>query len=179
MCEPTTLAYAGLALSAVATGVGYVEQQNSANRQEAAINDAAAKDRAATQRMYQQINESAQDEQAQRHTEYLIDAARIKAIQGESGLSGASYDRQDQEAANNATSDMATIEKNRGWKAENAASGSQARGTQAAIQLAGVRRPSGLGAGLQIAGNGVSAYQQYRKDNPTTQPSFVRGAPVR
>lgn len=175
MCEPTSIA--AMALTVVGTGVSFIEGQNAANRQEQAIQDGLAKDRAATQRMYQQINESAMDESAQRHTQYLIDAARIKAMQGESGLSGATADRQLQENQNVAETDMATLEKNRQWSGINASSQSQARGTQANMQLAGIRRPSALGAGLQIASAGVSAY---RAANPPQPPSgFSRGAPIR
>lgn len=170
MCDPVSAAYAAVAIAAAGAYVQYDEGQKSAKRQEQAIQDGLAKDRAATQRMYSQINESAQDEQAARHTEYLIDAARIKTIQGESGLAGATFDRQQQENQDKSEADMATIEKNRQWSAVNANSQSQARGTQASIQLSGIRKPSALGAGLQIAGAGVSSYDSYKK---STDPNYA------
>lgn len=168
MCDATYAAYAALAMAAASSYVQYDEGKKSAARQEQAIEDGLAKDRAATQRMYDQINQSAQDESAQRHTEYLIDMARIKTIQGESGLAGSTFDRQQQENQDKAEADMATIEKNRTWQAVNANSQSQARGTQASMQLAGIRKPSALGAGLQIAGSAASTYAATNTPKKTT-----------
>ena len=162
MCDPTTIAMAAFAITAASTYMQYEEGKSGAKRQEQAIQDGLAKDRAATSRLYEQINESAQDEQAQRHTEMLIDRARIRAVSAESGLAGSTFDRIEAENDNNASTDMATIEKNRSRSVVNASSQSQARSTQASIQLAGIRHPSALGAGLQIAGAGVNAYSSYK-----------------
>ncbi len=166
MCAPA-LMVASLLLSAATTAVSYQEGKESAQRQQDAIDDASAKERAATQRQYQQIQESSMDEQAQRHTEYLIDSARLRAIGGESGLQGATQDRIEMEAENNASSDMATLESNRRNASENASSQALGRATQANIQSAGIRRPSSLGAGLQIAGAGVKTYSKYKEGSET------------
>ncbi|MFT3849679.1 MAG: hypothetical protein QM739_13720 [Propionivibrio sp.] len=126
------------------------------------ILDGQAKERAATQRQYQQIQESSMDEQAQRHTEYLIDQARIKAIGAESGLAGSTQDRIEAENTNNVATDMATIESNRKRQSEQAASQGIARTTQANVQLSGIRKPSALGAGLQITRSAVKSYWDYK-----------------
>lgn len=159
MCEPTTIAaVAALAISAAGALVTHAETNKAAARQEQAIQDGLAKDRASTARQYQQIQESAMDEQAQLHTNYLIDSARLNAIAGESGLGGLSQERIQQEAANNSASDMATLEQNRVRQGEAAASQGLARATQAGVQMAGIRRASALGTGLQIAGAAAKAY---------------------
>lgn len=168
MCEPTTLSLATLAIGAIGSVVQYEEGQKSAAKQEQIIQDGLAKDRAATSRQYEQINEVAQDDSAQRHKEYLIESARLKAIGAESGLSGYTQDRIGQEAENNAATDIATIEQNRQRQAEQAHTQGLSKSTQAGVQLAGIRRPSALGAGLQIAGTGVSAYSAYDKGRTKT-----------
>lgn len=171
MCEPATIAaVAMLAISAATAAVSHSEQEKSANRQEQAIQDGLSKDRAATARQYEQIQASAQDDQAQRYTEYLIDDARIKAVAGESGLSGYTTDRIAQENANNAETDMATLERNRQRQAEMAHTQGLASSTKGSIQLSGVRHPSSLGTGLQIAGAAASAYSSLSKPQPTPKP---------
>lgn len=171
MCEPTTIAaVAMLAISATTAIVGQQEQEKAANRQEQAIQDGLSKDRAATARQYEQIQASAQDDQALRYTEYLIDDARIKAVAGESGLAGYTTDRIAQESANNADTDMATLERNRQRQAEMAHTQGLASSTKGSIQLSGIRHPSSLGTGLQIAGAAVSAYGMANQSQPTPKP---------
>lgn len=165
MCPPAVLMVASLAISAATTMMSVEEGNKAAQRQQDAIDDAAAKERAATARQYQQIQESAMDSQAQRHTEYLIDSARLRAIGAESGLMGGTQERLEHEVENNAAADMATLENNRKNASENAASQGLAKTTQANIQSAGIRRPSSLGAGLQIAGAGVKVYGKYKEDS--------------
>ncbi|MCP5268120.1 MAG: hypothetical protein H6943_03660 [Zoogloeaceae bacterium] len=163
MCEPTTIAYAAFALTAISTVAQYQDANAAADAQTKMIEDGLAKDRAATARQYQEINEVAQDDSAQRHKEYLIEAARLKAISGESGLSGVSQERIEGEAEQNAATDIATIEANRRRQAESAHTQGLSKSTQAGVQLSGIRRPSALGAGLQIVGAGASAYSAYDK----------------
>jgi hypothetical protein len=147
-----------LAISAASAVVSQQTQEDAANKQEQAVQDGLAKDRAATARQYQQIQESAMDEQAQLHTGYLIDSARIRAVAGESGLGGLSQERISQEAENNSQFDMATLERNRRNQNGQAHTSGLASATKGNIQLAGIQRPSQLGTGLQIAGAAASAY---------------------
>ncbi len=171
MCDVTYAAYAAFALSAASAVVEYQESSAAAKAQTKMIEDGLAKDRAATQRQYQEIQEVSQDDSAQRHKEYLIEAARLKAISGESGLAGATQDRIDMEAENNAATDLATIEANRRRQSEQAHTQGLSRSTQAGAQLAGIRRPSALGTGLQIMGAGVRTYAAYdaKSGQPTTR----------
>lgn len=167
------MAAASFAIQVVSTLAQQEEQKNAAARQEQMIQDGIAKERAATARQYEEINQVAQDESAQRYKEYLIDSARLKAIGAESGLAGATQDRVEQEAQNNASTDIATIEANRQRQTEAAHTQGVAKQSQANVQLSSIRRPSALGTGLQIAGAGVSSYLQYdpklRNLNPNTQ----------
>lgn len=158
MCD---VAVVGFAISAVSTIMQYQEQQSAADTQTKMIQDGLAKDRAATQRQYEEINKVAQDDSAQRHKEFLIDQARIKAIGAESGLSGTTQGRIEDEVANDAQTDLSTIEANRQRQAESAHTQGLAKSTQAGIQLSGIRRPTALGTGLQIVGAGASAYSAY------------------
>lgn len=168
MCLPAAaLAIASFAIQAASTMAQVQDQKESAARQEQMIQDGLAKDRAATARQYEEINRVAQDENAQRHKEYLIDSARLKAIGAESGLQGATQDRIEQDAENNADTDLATIEANRRAQAEQAHSQGLARATQGNAQLAGIKKPSALGAGLQIVGAGFSSYSAYDKPSAT------------
>lgn len=161
MCGPAAFTAASFAISAVSTVMQYQEAKTAAAAQEQMIQDGLAKDRAATQRQYQEIQEVAQDDSAQRHKEYLIDQARIKAIGAESGLSGATQGRIENEVENDANTDLATIEANRQRRAESAHTQGLTKSTQAGIQLSGIRRPSAMGAGLQIVGTGAKAYGAY------------------
>lgn len=165
MCDVTYATYAMLALSVAGAVEGYNSQKKSAAAQQAIIEEGIAKDQAATKRLYEQINESAQDEKQQRHTEYLVDKARIMAIQAESGLMGANYDRAIQKTEDNADTDIATIERNTQRKLENANSQAQAKDFQARVQMTGIRHPSKTQTALQIAGYGADAYGTYKDPN--------------
>ena len=158
---PTALQIASFAVSAVSAISQYQDGKNAAAAQQQMIEDGLAKDRAATARQYEEINRVSQDDSAHRHTEFLIDSARLKAIGAESGLAGATQDRVEQEAENTANTDLATIESNRQRQAEQAHSQGLAKATQASIQLSGIRRPSAMGAGLQIVGAGIKSYSDY------------------
>lgn len=168
MCYPM-LVYAAIA---VATAVASAKQQkDSANRQEQAIQDGLARDREATAEQYKQIQKSSMDEQAQLHTNILIDSARIAAMQGESGMQGASHARVAQEAENNNAQDMATLEQNRQRQMTNARLGGVAQQSRASVQLAGIRRPSNAGTALQIGGALASQYKPGAPgEGPVTKP---------
>lgn len=168
MCDPATALYVVAAVGAASAYVQYEDGKESAAKQRKMIEDGLEKDRASTSAIYEQIDQSSKDEQAQLHTQMLIDKARLHAINAESGLAGATQDRMDLEVQNNAATDMATLEQNRERKVLNAASQSQARGSQAGVQLSGIRQPSALGAGLQIVGAGASAYASKKDPAPKT-----------
>lgn len=171
MCDPVSIVMGVIAV--VGAVVGKMESDKAANRQEQAIQDGLARDREATAEQYKQIQKISMDEQAQLHTNYLIDAARIQAIQGESGMQGASQDRIADEAANIAATDAATLENNRQWQQGAARTQSIAQQSRGSLQLAGIQRQSNLGTGLQIAGGVAGAYansQKVKAPNPKPQP---------
>lgn len=163
MCEATTLAAATFALAATSSYVQYEDGKKSAAAQQQMIEDGLAKEKAATSRLYEEIAQVSQDDSQQRHKEYLIESARLRAIGAESGLFGATQDRIEQEAQNNADTDISTIEANRQRQTEQAHTQGLSRASQAGVQLSGIRRPSSLGAGLQIAGAGVETYGKYKR----------------
>lgn len=168
MCEPTSIAL--VAIAVVGAVVGKMESDKAAKRQEDAITSNLEKDRAATAEQYKQIQETAMDDQAQLHTNYLIDSARIQAMQGESGLQGASHDRVALEAENNSNQDMATLEQNRKRQMTNAKTQGIAQASRAGVQLSGIKRQSNAGTALQIGGAVASAYAKPSGEGPVTKP---------
>lgn len=116
------------------------------------------------------IQATSMDDQAKLHTDYLIDAARIQAMQGESGLQGASQDRVSAEADNNYATDAATLEINRQRQMTSARTQGVAQQSRANVQLAGIKYPSNVGTALQIAGNVASLYKPGPGDAPITKP---------
>lgn len=171
MCDPVSIVMAVVAVAGAV--VGKMSADKAANQQEQAVQDGLAKDREATAEQYKQINKQAMDDQAQLHTNYLIDSARIQAVQAESGLQGASNDRVEAEAANNSESDMATLERNRVNANNQTKTQSTAQASKANLQLAGIQRPSSVGTALQIAGGVSGAYTNSQKvalAQPKPQP---------
>lgn len=161
MCGPAAIAAASFAFSAVSTIAQYEDQKAAAKAQADMINHGNQLEQAALSRQYEEIQAVSKDDQAQRYKDYLVESARLKTIGAESGLYGATQDRVEQESQNNATTDMATIEANRQRQVESAHTGGVSRANQASVQLAGIRKPSALGAGLQIAGSAASTYLAY------------------
>lgn len=161
MCDPVSITMAGIAI--VGAVAGKMESDKMASRQEKVIQDGLARDREATAAQYEQIQKTSMDEQAQLHTNYLIDSARIAAMQGESGMQGASHDRVQAEAENNAATDAATLENNRQWQAKQAQTQGVASASRAQVQLSGIQRQSSVGTALQIAGGVAGAYGNNQK----------------
>lgn len=161
MCDPVSITLAVVAV--VGAVVGKMESDKAANRQEKAIQEGLARDREATAEQYKQIQKSSMDEQAQLHTNYLIDSARIAAMQGESGMQGTTQDRIQDEAANNYATDAATLENNRQWQAKQAQTQGVAAASRAQVQLSGIQRQSELSTGVQIAGAVAGGYANNQK----------------
>lgn len=165
MCYPLLI----MAAVSIATSLATAAQQRSAAaKQEQAIQEGLARDREATAEQYKQIQQTAMDDQAKLHTDYLIDAARIQAMQGESGLQGASQDRVGAEADNNYATDAATLEINRQRQMTAAKTQGVAQQSRANVQLAGIKYPSNVGTALQIAGSVGSMYKPGPGDAPAT-----------
>jgi hypothetical protein len=171
MCEPTTLMVGMMAISAASTAIQYMDQKQAAEGQEAIIQDGYAQEQQQTLRQYQENTSVAQENTSDRHKEQLVEEGRLKAIGAESGLQGVSNDRQVADANNQGDKDIATIFANLQRSNEQVHSGGMSKQSSANIQMAGVKRPSGLGAGLQIAGAAVNAYSAYSKPVTNSQGS--------
>lgn len=181
MCiDPGSITAAQLLLASqvATTAVQFMEADSQASaqdafnrQQEALVQNSLEKDRAATARQYEEINQVSMDDSQQRYKEYLIESARLKTIGAESGLSGVTQERIEQEASNNASTDLATIEANRMRQNEQAHSQAAARASNSRTVQQPVKRPSMLGAGLQIAGAGVSYQLEQTRRKATTQPA--------
>lgn len=175
MCDPVSITMAGIAI--VGAVAGKMESDKMASRQEKAIQDGLARDREATAEQYRQIQKSSMDEQAQLHTNYMIDAARIQAIQGESGMQGATQDRIKDEAANTYATDAATLENNRQWQAKQAQTQGVAAASRAQVQLSGIQRQSNASTALQIAGGVTAAYGNNQKVVAADQAAAIKARP--
>jgi hypothetical protein len=97
-----------------------------------------------------------------RAREAMIEQARLRVIGGESGLSGGSNDRIENESQFNLGTDIASLESNR----RNALNQlyQEGKSLQAGneAQIRQVRRPSLIGTGLQIAGVATNAAANYK-----------------
>lgn len=170
MCLPAAYAayasYAAMAVSAIGTAVNYQQGKQTAADQEAMIKAGAVKDNEQMLRQYADQQAVTMEDTSQRHQEALIEEGRLRAIGAESGLQGASNDRIIDEANNQAARDIATLQANALRAKEQIHSGGVAKQSQSSAQLAGIRRPSSLGAGLQIAGDVANAYAKTRPQEP-------------
>jgi hypothetical protein len=174
MCLPVAFAayaaYAAMAVSAAAAVVQAQDQKKTANAQTKMIEDGYTRDQFATQRQYTEQQAVSQEDLGQRQREHLIEEGRLQAIGAESGVTGNTNDRIMQEEKNNTDKDISTIEANR--VRSNESVHTQATGKQSAanVQLAGIRRPSALGTGLQIAGSMASTYASANKPTNKDKP---------
>ena len=98
-----------------------------------------------------QINAQASDQATDRSRQAAMQAGTLTAIFADSGLSGASQDRIAAVAAGSASRDIDTIERNRQNKITQTNTEGNAIAARAASTINAVKRPSYLGAGLQIA----------------------------
>lgn len=155
MCNP---ALAMLAISAASSAVSYANQSSAAKAQTKAVEDGYRQEMFNTARQYEQQNQVAMEDMSQRHREYLIEEGRLRTIGAESGLYGATQDRIEAEARNNASEDIATLEANRLRGSEQVSAQANAKRFQANSQYANIRQPSAVATGLQIA----SAYHSYK-----------------
>ena len=106
----------------------------------------------------EQQNQAAQEKKSARAKESMIERARIKTIQGESGLAGNSFNRSLEEAEFNEGFDIASIESNRA--AEQKQGGYEAEGlaAQSANRRNKIKKPDWIGGGISIATAGINTY---------------------
>lgn len=142
------------------TLMNYVGQRNLAIAQQRNINAAYADSVAQTDEQIGQINADASEKQSERARQALIERARLRAAAGESGLAGVSTDRVVDEASMAGSRDKVRIEADRKDRVRSAEWELQGLTSRARSDMAQVRYPSLLGAGLQIA----TDYAGYRKN---------------
>lgn len=144
MCEPLTIAAVGL--SVAAAGASVATQISAAKKQTKAI-IAAEKVRE------DEINKSAQADMNDRLREMRREQARVRVAAGEAGLSTESASV---EALLLDSAMQAELANDR--TLANRESRQKANDAEATSMLSQIQKPTLLGAGLQIANAGVSAY---------------------
>lgn len=164
MCEPTTLtalaAFAAEAAPYVAVAgavAGYAQAQNQAEKQEAGIRQGYAANLNQLQVQQTQINQQATDKASAASLEALRETGRLRAIGGDAGALGSSFDRQTNEVEMNTGQNIAAIEANRVSAASQSSAEGAAAQARATLQLNSIKQPSLIGTGLQIAGVGMDA----------------------
>lgn len=158
-----------LAISAASAVASHKQQSNSAKKQQAIIYEADALEKSRTRTQMQQQNEAAQEQQGRRTLEAIQEEGRLRAIGAETGLFGTSFDRSAQMIETARDSDIAAIQTGRLRANDQAATEGLASHIGTRNQLAGVRRPSRLGTGLQIAGAGARTYADYQQQQEQQQ----------
>lgn len=171
MCEPTTLAIASFALSAVSSIAAYQQgsaqakmqtkqhEQNQRNAQ-AALRDSYI----AIQNRQQQEAQSTAQQIEERRRESVRQMSSAYAAAGEAGVSGFSVQSILADIGATAARDISTIEQNRDWSldqlnSEMAGARNQAMGQMNAT-TPGIR-PSGWATALQIGSSAAGAYANY------------------
>ena len=152
MCELSTALLAASALQIGQTVLGHVDASQQASAQSKAIAANDAQQQETMRERMKQYNAQAVDQKSERSREAVIERGRLRAVQGESGLTGNTQSRVIGESYFNEGYDMSSIESNR--KKEVAQVQLEAKGLRAhsQSQLHSVRQPSLIGTGLQIAG---------------------------
>jgi len=143
MCEPisaTTMAY----LSVASAAVGVYAHTQTAKAQKRNIRTQQANER-------EEVHDKAEEEICARIRESRERRARARVAAGESGALGASFAASINQSLSDSNMDAALVSKN-------AAFAQRGIDDRANTALAGVRDPSALQAGLQIATAGVSGY---------------------
>jgi hypothetical protein len=162
MCDPATLAVASMAMSVAGTAASAQSQNkmNQANYDSAMT--AYRHNDAALQYQNQQAFAATQQEaeEQQRQTLKADAAARVQA--GESGIMGNTVDALFREIAGGGARNQSSIYENflRGSFQTNQQRAGQVQMVNQTV--ASMPRSSGLAAGLQIAGAGMSAYGGYK-----------------
>ena len=141
MCEPTTI-MVGLSIASAAVSV--YSQQQTAKAQTASIKQQQEHER-------EEAYESAEEELGQRIRAQRERRARARVAAGESGALGNSFAASINQMLQDQNMESALV-------AKNAAFAQRGIDDRANTALAGIRSPSALEAGLQIASAGMQGY---------------------
>jgi hypothetical protein len=163
MCEPATLLAIGTAISAATAVSSYQGQKKSAQAQTKAIQEGHNTANAQLEEQRRQQNVQARTDMSERAKQAMTERARLRAASAEGGLMGNSLDQIFGNQAFNTNQDLAMMTEN----ARNVGRQSTMEGIGMASAAQGrmnqVQHPSLLNTGLQIAGIGVGAKQEYNK----------------
>jgi hypothetical protein len=163
MCEPATLLAIGTAISAATAVSSYQGQKKSAQAQTKAIQEGHNMANAQLEEQRRQQNVQARTDMSERAKQAMTERARLRAASAEGGLMGNSIDQIFGNQAFNTNQDLAMMTEN----ARNVGRQSTMEGIGMASAAQGrmnqVQNPSFLNTGLQIAGIGVGAKQEYNK----------------
>lgn len=151
MCDPVTLTVLAIAT----TGVQLYAESQTAKAQRSAINQQAESER-------EETLEAGEEELGVRIRAAREARSRTRVAAGESGALGASFAAQINQSLSDSNLDAALVSKQIAFGQRNV-------DDRANVALAGIRSPSALSAGLQIASAGVSGFAkgqsiQDRKD---------------
>lgn len=162
MCDPVSMMATSIAISAVQAGVQYDSTRAAANKQADATRANFYANDAASQVQQNQIGEQASQQVSERARQAMIERGKLRAIQADSGVGGNSAERGFADINFGANQDIATLEANRDNSVAQAQRNKESGLMQANNQLAAIKQPSLIGAGLQIAGASVDAYSRYK-----------------
>lgn len=167
MCEPISLtalgitagelAAASLAVGVLSAGASFAQQADQASKTDKAAKENYAQQSEALKVQYEQTQKQATDDMSERAREAMIERARLRVIGGESGLSGGSNDRIENESQFNLGTDIASIESNRQNSMRQLKEEGKSLRAGSQSQINQIKRPSLIGTGLQIAGSAVDA----------------------
>lgn len=161
MCEPTTLAAITLAVSAASSVAAYSAQRQQAKAQEHAAQDAYIANQTALDVQQNQVNEQASQEMSARALEALRERGRLRTIAADMG-SGNSMARLEGEVNLSTATDLATIERNREMREQQAQLEKRGMQSHAQSQVNLSKRPSAVALGLDLANSGLKSYSTYR-----------------
>ena len=161
MCEPTLII--STALSIASSAAAHDGQKKSAKAQTKAITSGHNMANAQLEEQRRQQNVQSRNDMSERAKQAMTERARLRAASAEGGLMGNSIDQIFGTQATQTSQDLAMMTEN----ARNAGRQSTMVGTAMSSRAKGnlnqVQHPSLLNTGLQIAGIGVGASQQYNK----------------
>ena|SRR6185437_13884103 len=157
MCDPITIAGMSMVVGVASAATSFVQQGQQAKANDKAIKENYAQRTEALKLQYDQTNKQAADEMSVRAREAMIEQARLRVIGGESGLSGGSNDRIENESQFNLGTDIAAIESNRQNSLRQLGEDGKSLRAGSQTQISQVKRPSLIGTGLQIAGAATDA----------------------
>lgn len=163
MCEPTTLLAISSAVSVASTLAAHVGQGQVAKQQDRAVRTDYNMGVAQLERQRLEQNVQSRTEMGDRARQAMIERSRLRAASAEGGVGGNSIDRIFGTHATATSQDMAMMSENARNVNRQSAMGGMSMQASATGRLNQIERPSVLNTGLQIAGIGVGAAQQYKK----------------